>query len=100
MSKFLAAVLGLLILGIASASHAASSSITNKLTRVYVSNNALSIVVVGNPSSCPYGIVATDQDPAYDRWISLAMLSFANQYTTAVEYDASSCKLLSLAVSR
>jgi hypothetical protein len=95
----LAAVLGLLVLGIAADSRA-SSSITNKLTRVYVSNSALSIVVVGNPSSCPYGIVATDQDPAYDRWISLAMLSFENQYTAVVEYDASSCKLLSLAISR
>jgi hypothetical protein len=100
MNKFLAGVLGVLILGIASDSHAASTSITNKLTRVYVSNSALSILVVGNPASCPYGIVASDQDPAYDRWISLAMLSFQNQYTTVVEFDSTTCKLISLAISR
>jgi hypothetical protein len=88
------------MLGIAADSRAASAAISNRITRVYVSNSALSIVAVGNPSSCPYGIVATDQDAAYDRWISLAMLAFQNQYTAAVEYDPSSCKLRSLAVSR
>jgi hypothetical protein len=65
-----------------------------------VSNAALSIVVANPPGGCPWGIVASDQDPAYDRWISIAMLAFQNQYTTAVEYDPATCKLASLAISR
>ena len=84
----------------ASTAFAATTNQNTTIKRVYVSNAALSIVVASHPGGCPYGIVATDQDPAYDRWISIAMLAFQHQYTTAVEYDAATCKLASLAISR
>lgn len=78
---------------------AATTSLTTTIKRVYVSNAALSIVVANHPAGCPYGIVASDQDAAYDRWISLAMLAFQNQHTAVVEYDPATCKLASLALS-
>jgi hypothetical protein len=80
-------------------STALAASQTSTIRRVYVSNAALSITIANHPSGCPWGIVASDQDPAYDRWISLAMLAFQNQTTTVVEYDAASCKLQSLALT-
>src|SRR5262245_36357196 len=78
---------------------AATTYLTSTVKRVYVSNAALSIVVANHPSGCPYGIVATEQDAAYDRWISLAMQAFQSQVTTVVEYDPTTCKLASLAIS-
>jgi len=83
----------------AATAFAATTQQTTTIKRVYVSNAALSLVIAAHPAGCPYGIVASDQDPAYDRWISIAMLAFEHQYSSVVEYDPATCKLASLAIS-
>jgi hypothetical protein len=98
-SRIWSAVLTLVAVLASSTALAATTHQTTTIKRVYVSNAALSIVVASPPAGCPYGILASDQDPAYDRWISIAMLAFQNQYSTVVEYDPATCKLASLAIS-
>jgi hypothetical protein len=96
MVKILASVLMLAALSVAAPASAASQ--TSTLERVYVSNQALSIHVDSHPAGCPWGIIATEQDAAYDRWISLAMLAYRDGTPVTVEYDATTCKLNSLAL--
>ena len=96
MVKILAGIALLLALSIGPAAGAAT--VTSTMKRVYVSNDALAIHLTAHPAGCPWGIIASEQDSAYDRWISLAMLAFAEQPSVTVDYDAATCKLTALAV--
>jgi len=95
MVKTLAATTLLLALSIGQTASAAEVESTVK--RVYVSNQALSIHVDSHPSGCPWGIIATEHDAAYDRWISLAMLAYKEQAPVRIEYEAN-CHLTSIAI--
>jgi len=95
--KILALVL-LLSLAVASVASAATTHVLTTLKRVYVSNAALSLLLDDHPSQCIWGVVASEQDAAYDRWISLAMLAYRDGSPITVEYDPATCKLNSLAL--
>jgi hypothetical protein len=90
---------GLALVSIAAFGPAASAdSLTSTVKRVYVSNTALALHFTSHPAGCPWGIIASDQDPAYDRWISLAMQAYASQTSVTIDYTLATCKLTSFAI--
>jgi hypothetical protein len=77
---------------------AGAASVSSTVKRVYVNATALSVHLVAHPGECAWGLLSAAEDSAYDRWISLAMMAYANTLPVTVEYDSASCRIISFAV--
>jgi len=86
------------------ASSVSAGTITTPVTtvrRIYVDNTFLSLHVQAHPALCPWGLLSSEGDAAFDRWISLLMMAYNQNKPVTVGYGDTAptqCKIITVAV--